>query len=612
MIREQFRLLMDNELIVDLFAGGGGMSVAIEQALGRAPDIAINHSEQALSMHQANHQQTSHYIADVYEVCPREATNGVAVGYLHLSPDCTHHSQAAGGQPRSRKIRGLAWVGYRWAGQVAPRVISLENVKQILQWGPLVAKRDRATGRVMKLDGSVAAPGERVPVQQQYLIPDPKRAGITWRRFVRALETLGYAVEWQVLNAADHGAPTTRERLFMIARRDGKPIAWPAPTHFKNPDRGQKRWRAAAEGIDFSLQCPSIFERKKPLADATLRRIAKGLQKFVIDAAEPFIVPVTHQGGDRAHSINEPLHTVTAAHRGELALVAPTLVQAGYGERTGQSPRALDLQQPLGTIVAGGIKHALAAASLVRVSHGEGKPGGVKRWGNGCRDIQLPLGTVTASGGGGYGISTAYMMQANGGYNTTPGRDLREPASTITNTGSQQQLVTAFLTSYYTDDASRCRDVRDPTATITTENRLGLVQCTLAPDDEARALRCAAFLISYYGTDNMSGPGQPLPTITTRDRLALVTVWIRGEPWVIVNIGLRMLTPAELYACQGFPADYKIERGHDGRVFSKSDQVRMCGNSVSPPPATAFIRTNLPELAVWTPQEIRQRERAIA
>lgn len=264
MSARQLILDIQKKLIVDLFAGGGGMSVAFETAWGRSPDIAINHSDDALSMHRINHPQTRHFIADVFEVCPRGATQGRPVGWLHLSPDCTHHSQAAGGQPRSKKIRGLAWVGYRWAGQVLPDVISLENVKQILQWGPLVAKRDKATGRVLKLDKTVAEPGERVPVQQQFLVPDPKRAGQTWRHFVRSLESLGYVVEWRIICAADHGGHTTRERLFMIARRDGLPIRWPEPTHFKKPAKGQQRWKAAAECIDFSRPAGAFSTGRSP------------------------------------------------------------------------------------------------------------------------------------------------------------------------------------------------------------------------------------------------------------------------------------------------------------------------------------------------------------
>lgn len=630
MTARQLILDIQPKMIVDLFAGGGGMSVAFETAWGRSPDIAINHSDDALSMHRINHPQTRHFIADVFEVCPRGATQGRPVGWLHLSPDCTHHSQAAGGQPRSKKIRGLAWVGYRWAGQVMPDVISLENVKQILQWGPLVAKRDKATGRVLKLDKTVAAPGERVPVQQQYLVPDPKRAGQTWRRFVRSLQALGYVVEWRIICAADQGGHTTRERLFMIARRDGQPIRWPEPTHFKKPAKGQQRWKPAADCIDFTRPCRSIFGREKPLADATLRRIARGIVKFVLESGEPFVVnmahggklepvsepistiatekggcralvtpfvaPLTHQGADRGRSIEAPLPTITAAHRGEQALVAPVLVQAGHGEgRPGArrwSHGCNDIAGPIGTVTASGGGQALAAAVLVQTGYGE-RDGQAPR----ALDIEQPLGTIVGTGK--HSLATAYLMQANGGFNTTPGHSLEEPASTITNTGSQQQLVTAFLSSYYTDDANRCRPLNEPTATVTTENRLGLVECTLSPDDEAGALLTAAFLMRYYGEGGQwSDLRDPMTTITTKDRMALVTVTIQGTPYVIVDVGLRMLEPRELFRAQDFPESYIIDRGHDGRRFSKSAQVRMCGNSVDPLMAVGFLRLNAPEMAV--------------
>ena len=606
MIREQFLLGIDHEIIVDLFAGGGGMSGAIEQALGRHVDIAINHDSAAISMHMANHPQTQHYCCDVYEVDPREATQGRPVGHLHGSPDCTHHSQAAGGQPRSKKIRGLGWVLPRWAGQAKPRSISMENVKQMTQWGPLIAKRDPATGRVIKLDKTVAAPGERVPVQEQYLIPDPKHAGRTWRRFIRTLEQMGYQVEWRILCAADFGAATTRERLFLFARRDGRPIVWPEPTHFKSPKRRQQAWRPAADHIDWSLPCPSIFDRKRPLADATMRRIAKGMKRFVIDAAEPFIVPLTHHGSDRVHSAADPLRTITAAHRGELAVVAPTMVQAAHGDgQPGGVKRwgsgAKSATDPLGTITASGSGgQALAAATMVQIGYGE-REGQAPR----ALDIEQPLGTVVA-GGIKHGLTTAYMMQANGGFNATPGHDMREPSSTITNTGSQQQLVAATLAHLRGNcDARR---LKDPLMTISAGGEHhGLVEYRLSREHEAGALRCAAFLMTYYGTgDNGHSLGDPLATVTTRDRLALVTVWLKGEPWVIVDIGLRMLVPPELYGCQGFPSDYIIDHGHDGRAFSKSAQVRMVGNSVSPPPAAALIRANCMDLAIWTMRELRE------
>jgi DNA (cytosine-5)-methyltransferase 1 len=489
--------MIPGKLIVDLFAGGGGMSVAFERAFGRSPDIAINHNDDALSMHRANHPHTRHFVADVFEVDPRAATQMCPVGWLHLSPDCRHHSQAAGGQPRSRKIRALAWVACRWAGQVRPDVISLENVKQILKWSPLVAKRDRATGRVIKRDGSVAAAGERTPLEQQYLIPNPKREGKTWRAFVAALECLGYTVEWRTLVAADYGAHTTRERLFLLARRDGQPIRWPMPTHFKQPHVGETRWKAAEECINFSDLGKSIFGRPRPLAAATLRRIARGVPRSVLDTPEPFIVK-----------------TVSTGPRNLLA--SPVLV--GVGGRAGQSdPTPAD----------------------------------------------NPMRTITAKAD--TALSVAYMMQANGGYNTVAGHDLAEPMSAITATGSQQQLVT----------------------------------CQLSRTDASDALRVAAFLLEYYSCGSGSGNlSDPIDTITTHDRFALVTVFVRGVPHVVVDIRLRMLTPRELFRGQDFPESYIIDRGHDGRVFSHSAQVRMCGNSVDSVVAAAFLTVNAPWLAM--------------
>jgi len=633
MTTTQLRLLLDDKLIVDLFAGGGGMSVAFERAFGRSPDIAINHNDDALSMHRMNHPQTRHFIADVYEVCPRGATQGRPVGWLHLSPDCTHHSQASGGQPRSKKIRGLAWVGYRWAGQVLPDVISLENVKQILKWGPLIAKRCKLTGRVVRLDGTIAAPGERVPVQLQYLVPDPKREGQTWRRFVAALESLGYVVEWRTLIAADLGGHTTRERLFMIARRDGRPIAWPEKTHHKKPAKGQKKWKPAAECIDFSDLGKSIFDRPKPLAPATMRRIAKGIQRYVLDSAKPFIVPIAHyNGADTAHSINEPLRTITAATKGgEFSLASPVLIQAAHGEgQPGRAQRwgsgARDIQEPVGAITASG-GHAIAAATLIQTGYGE-RDGQAPR----SLDIESPLGTVVGSGkhavvsailagvGGRAGQSepkpaddpmntvtakadtamvTAYMMQANDGFCATVGRDLADPMTTITNSGSQQQFVTAFLARQFGNSIGHAADEPLGTTTAGGGGKSQLVECVLSPEHEAGALRVAAFLMEYYSEGGQwSQLDKPLNTITTRDRLALVTVFVQGTPYVIVDIRLRMLKPRELFNGQDFPADYIIDRGHDGRKFSISAQVRMCGNSVDPVMAEGFLKANAPELAV--------------
>ncbi|WP_406821487.1 DNA cytosine methyltransferase [Pseudomonas sp. KnCO4] len=592
--KTQFGLALhpqDDELVVDFFCGGGGAGTGLEMGLGRKVDVAKNHSAAAISMHTANHPHARHFQTDVFEGDPDEECQGRRVGWFHMSPDCTHHSQAAGGQPRKREIRNLSWIGLKWGGKKKPRVISLENVKQILQWGPLIAKRDKATGRVMKLDGTVAAIGERVPVQQQFLVPDPKRRGITWRRFVQLLEGMGYQVEWRIIKACDFGAPTSRERLFMIARCDGQPIVWPKPTHAKNPAKGQQMWRTAADCIDWSVPSKSIFGRKKELAAATLRRVAKGMKKFVLDNPQPFIVPIANWSGELAQSADEPLRTVTSWPRGgSFAMASPTLVQTGYGEHQGQQPRVPGLNQPLGTVVAGGVKHALAAAHMVKFRfNSEGSP------------MTEPVPTITS--GGAYkrpagaahamGVCTAFIEQANGGFNTTPAKGADEPVTTVTNTGSQQRLVTASLATLRRNCVGRAVDEPVPTMTAGAEHH-ALVKYKLSPEHEEGALRVAAFLISYYGTENISTCDSPAPTVTTKDRLGLVTVFVKGTPYVIVDICLRMLQPHELYRAQGFPASYIINKGADGKPFTKTEQVHMCGNSVSPPAMCALAKANDP------------------
>lgn len=651
----------DDEIVVDFFCGGGGAGTGLEMGLGRAVAVAKNHSPAAISMHTVNHPAARHFTTDVFEGDPDTECGGRPVGWFHMSPDCTHHSQAAGGQPRKREIRNLSWIGLKWGGKKKPRVISLENVKQILQWGRLIAKRDKATGRVVKLNGEVAAPGEVVPVGQQFLVPDPKHRGRTWCRFVQLLEGMGYTVEWRVIKACDFGAPTSRERLFMIARCDGQPIVWPEPTHAKNPTKGQQKWKTAADCIDFSDLGKSIFGRKKDLAPATLRRVAKGMKKFVIDNPSPFIVPIanwsgeavqsadeplrtitswprggsfamaspviapaTHQGSVRVNDPLEPLPTVTCANRGELTLISQTLIQSGYGERPGQEPRVPGLDQPLGTVVAGGVKHALAAAHLVKF-----------RFDDAGKALDEPLPTITS--GGNYhrpagaahamGIATAFMAQMNGGFNTTDAKSLEEPLTTVTNTGSQQQLlsanlvhlrgncdardlddplrtisaggehhglVSAFMERAFGASVGQGLDEPAPTITAGGGGKSSLISLKLSPEHEAGALRVAAFLISYYGTENISACDAPAPTITTKDRLAMVTVMVKGTPYVIVDICLRMLKPSELYKAQGFPADYVISHGADGKPFTKTQQVHMCGNSVSPPPMAALARANDP------------------
>ncbi|WP_256831675.1 DNA cytosine methyltransferase [Pseudomonas sp. Pse1] len=647
----------DDEIVVDFFCGGGGAGTGLEIGLGRAVNVAKNHSPQAISMHTVNHPGAVHYTTDVFEGDPDTECGGKAVGWFHMSPDCTHHSQAAGGQPRKREIRNLSWIGLKWAGKKKPRVISLENVKQILQWGRLIAKRDKATGRVVKLGGDVAAPGEVVPVGQQFLIPDPKQRGRTWRRFVALLEGMGYAVEWKVIKACDFGAPTSRERLFMIARCDGQSIVWPEPTHAKHPVKGQQKWRTAADCIDFSDLGKSIFGRKKDLAPATLRRVAKGMKKFVIDNPAPFIVPIanwsgeavqsadeplrtitsypkggafsvvspviapaTHQGSDRINDPLDPLPTVTCANRGELTLISPLMVGAGGPEYSG---KPVSVDHPAGTLMTQNHR-AIAAAHLVKF-----------RFNDAGKALDEPLPTITS--GGNYqrpagaahamGVSTVFMAQMNGGFNTTAAKSIEDPMTTVTNTGSQQQLVaanlvhlrgncdardatdplhtisaggthhglvSAFMERAFGASVGQVLDEPAPTITAGGGGKSSLVSLTLSPEHEAGALRVAAFLISYYGTENISVCDAPAPTITTKDRLAMVTVMVKGTPYVIVDICLRMLKPEELYKAQGFPSDYIISHGADGKPFTKTQQVHMCGNSVSPPPMAALARANDP------------------
>lgn len=610
--KTQFDLNFSEKIIIDFFAGGGGASTGLEMGLNRPVYAAVNHNPKAISMHEANHPHAKHYVQDVFAVDPVAICDGYQVGWFHASPDCTHHSQAAGGQPRKKEIRDLGWVIPKFAGKVKPDVITMENVKQMLKWGPLIAKRDKATGRVITLDKilvngkiqyRVAEPGEYVPRDNQFLVPDPKRIGQTWKQFVSHLKRLGYVVEWKKIIAADFGAPTTRERLFLVARCDGKPIVWPEPNYNKTPKRGQKKWRAGAECIDFTDLGKSIFDRPKPLADKTLKRIARGLKKFVIDVDHPFLVNSTTPfisrdfGTSTGHGIQEPLATITSAFGGHSGLISPILSPFFTEFANASQQRNWSATEPLSTICAQvkGGHHGFVAPILIHAGHGEGtqeKP----RWSKGSDSISDPLGTITTSGG--RNLVCAYMMQANGGFNETDGRKLNEPLTTITNTGSQQQLVSAVFTQAYYGDKSdsdhRAESIDNPLRTITTENRHSFISATLSKENIDSALRVATFLINFYGNGDARDISNPLDTVTTKDRLALVTVWIQGEPWLIVDIRMRMLHPRELYKAQGFPDTYIIEQGHDGKPLSKKDQVFMVGNSVSPYPMAAIARANNP------------------
>jgi DNA (cytosine-5)-methyltransferase 1 len=450
--------LHSSELVVDSFAGGGGTSCGLEAA-GLPVDIAINHNRRALGMHRINHPHTQHLCEDVWSVDPKRVCQGRPVGLFWLSPDCTFHSRARGGKPfrdrrKTHRTRGLAWLAVHWAKQVAPRIIMLENVREFADWGPLDE------------DGS----------------PDPMRKGFTFRRFVRMLQNVGYTVDWRLLRACDYGAPTSRERLFLVARRDRMPIIWPEPTH----GPGLIPFRTAGDCIDWSIPCPSIFERDRELVPATLRRVARGLRRHVIETADPYIVELSNPPDSSAGR----------------ALIGATLIQTSYGERRGQAPRVPGLHKPLGTIVAGGSKHA---------------------------------------------------------------------------------LVVAFLSKYYGSHFGGAHSSRETGATRT-----------------SRAERVRAFLIAYYGTEQQGTLHEPLPTITTHDRFALVTV--RGEPYTIEDIGLRLLTPRELFRAQGFPDHYIIDRALIGNEsttqpqmvpLTRTQQVHMCGNSVPPNLSQALATANL-------------------
>jgi len=417
-------------LVVDLFAGGGGASTGLEAALGQPVDIAIDHAPVALAAHKANHPRTRHLEADIWEVRPQDATGGRSVDVLWASPDCTHFSVAKGGEPLKQNIRSLAWAVVRWAREVQPRVIFLENVAEFRGWGPLDAE-----GRPVKA-----------------------KSGETFRRWKRDLERLGYAVDYRVLRASDYGTPTSRKRLFLVARRDGEGIRWPAATHGQI---GLEPAHTAAECIDWRLPCPSIFERERPLAEKTLWRIAQGIKRFVLESPRPFVVKVNHGGREaRGEAIDAPLSTVTAARRSH-ALVAPTMVQTSYGERPGQRPRYLDLHQPLGTVVAQGQKHALGAAFLSKHF------GGVV----GVPFDGRPLDTVTAQDH--HALAVAALVKFRGTDGQPPAQDVREPLPTITAGGYHLAEVRAFLCAYYSTDPGQA--LTEPLRTVTTKHRLGLV-----------------------------------------------------------------------------------------------------------------------------------------
>ncbi|MGR5363612.1 DNA cytosine methyltransferase [Vibrio mediterranei] len=495
-------MLLPGEIVVDNFAGGGGASTGMEMGLNRHVDIAINHAPAAIDMHKLNHPETKHYCESVWDVDPVEACEGSPVGLAWFSPDCKHFSKAKGNRPVEKNIRGLAWVAVRWAAMVPVRVMMLENVEEFLTWGPVVE------------------------VEQGKHKPCPDRKGETFEAFVKVLTTgletehpaweeirealgsefphydrlqkgLGYELDYKVLHACDYGAPTIRKRFFLVARNDGESIEWPAKTHGPKGS-GLSPYVSAADIIDWSIPVKSIFGRKKPLAENTMKRIAKGLEKFVLNSEAPFIAPDT--------------------------CVTPFITECANAS----SQRNMPANEPLRTICAQvkGGHFALVSAFITR--HFTDAP-------SAC--IERPLPTITAVGHN--ALITSHMVKMRG---TNIGHGTDEPVHTISAGGFH----------------------------------LGEVR---------------AFLIKYYGTSFGEPCDTPLGSITTKDRFGLVT--IQGEEYQILDIGMRMLEPHELFAAQGFPSDYQISHDSQGKKLSKAKQVARCGNAVCPPVAQALVESNI-------------------
>lgn len=686
------------ELIVDNFAGGGGASTGIEMAIGRSVDIAINHDENAVAMHRTNHPDTLHYCESVFDVSPAAATSGKPVGLAWFSPDCRHFSKAKGAKPVEKAIRGLAWIVIRWALDVGPRVMMLENVEEFKTWGPLLAAEMRPdparVGETFKAFVGMLTKG--IPADHPALVEccEFLELSTNSEQAQSLIAGLGYDVDYRELRACDYGAPTIRKRFFMVMRRDGQPILWPQVTH-GDPKSSVVQagklapWRTAAECIDWSIAARSIFDRKKPLAENTLKRIARGIQRFVIDSADPFIVKCNHTttrgkydcfrgqslddplqtitkthgyaiavphltkfrtgatgqpvtdpiptvtagtskrpggnghalgiveaglvpflagnggseyqakprpldkpahtilkesraclvapviarqfGGSIGHRADEPSATITAGGGGKSQLVMPTLIQMGYGERPGQAPRVPGLDKPLGTVVAGGGKHAVVGAFLAKHYGGNYQGAGV--------GLDEPAHSVTTVDH--HALVTAQVVGVGGRAGQSRPRDVSEPLQTLTT-----KADAAIVSSHLVKLRGTCRDGQradEPMPTITAGGQhVGEVKTTLAVEDydEERAQQVQAFLREYCGEDSTG------------------LVDIDGVTFRIVDIGMRMLQPHELYRAQGFPEWYIIDRDYRGVKYSKDKQVARCGNAVPPPFAEALVRANLPEMCV--------------
>lgn len=583
--------MIHGELIVDNFAGGGGASTGIEMATGYSVDIAINHDPEAIKMHKANHPNTKHYCENVWAVDPVKACKGHPVALAWFSPDCKHFSKAKGGKPKDKNIRGLAWVACRWAGLVRPRVIMLENVEEFKTWGPLGRRHH----------------------------PIKAKQGETFQKFVQQLTDLGYEVQFRELIAADYGAPTMRKRFFMIARCDGKPIVWPEPTHAPADSEEvkaglKKPYVGAYTQLDFSLPCPSIFDTSeeikekygiravRPLAQKTMDRIARGFIKFVLNNPKPFIIQCNHGGERRPNDIREPMPTITGKHG--YGIVEPYMVQIGQTGFT--KDRSKDVREPLTTIVSKN-EHCLIEPMLAPYmgTNTTNHPGG------NCRD---PIHTITTGNQQCLISPTLIQYHSETSKDGVRGQTIKDPIMTV-DSSNRYGLVASFLHKYYDGGYKGAGEtVENPLPTVTAWDHNSVVTANLiqmnnhcdgkdirqplptitAGDGHFGEVR--AFLIKYYGQGTGQDIKDPLDTVTAQDRFGLVT--INGTDYQIVDIGLRMLEPRELYGCQGFPDDYIIDHDYTGKTYPRSEQVRRCGNAVCPPIPAALVRANLPELCV--------------
>lgn len=631
--------MLEKELVVDNFAGGGGASTGIEMAIGRSVDIAINHDPDAIAMHRKNHPTTKHYCEDVWEVDPIEACGGKSVALAWFSPDCKHFSRAKGGKPVDKKIRGLAWVVIRWAYLVRPRVLMMENVPEIITWGPLgkdnkpIKERSGET-----FAGFLLALTKGIPLYHPAFeeMCDALGIEITSQMAKDLTKGLGYDVEYAALKSCDYGAPTTRTRFYMIARSDGKPIIWPKPTHGDKKGEEVKAgklipYRTAAECIDWSIPAQSIFEREKPLAENTLRRIAKGIKKFVIDNPEPFIVHYKFE--NEPESINKPLSTITGVNshyvvaptimcnntnnNGAKAdsplptittgnrnyVVAPHIVPIGYGERKGQSPRVNSVEEPLGTIVSSG-KHYLATPILTTFN--QNSKG---------QEIDRPIDTVMA-GATRFGLVAPSLIQyhSEASKSEVRGQELTEPLMTVDTSPRYALSVANIMKNYGGNYQGSDSAVDEPLDTVTAKDHNSLVTAHILTmrnnmdgqpvDEPLTTVSCSgahhaevqAFLVKYFSNGQPKSVDEPLDTITTKDRFAVVT--IHGEEYIITDIKMRMLTPRELFNAQGFPEDYIIDMEVDGKPYPKSKQVARCGNAVTPPVPAALVKANLIDLSM--------------